>query len=202
MYAEILVLDAFGVIYEMPDDLKEGMLPFLKKQGGLDDSVKVKQLYIEASLGRITASEFWRAVGLSLEHEDDYLSCHRVIPGLHGFLDRASKKFSKIWCLSNDVSKWSKKLRQRHGLTSWINGFMISGDVGSRKPDKEIYKALTDKLNTDPKHILFVDDREVNLDTAALLGMKTMLFNPNRTIDDSKHLIARELDEIISISGK
>jgi len=116
---------------------------------------------------------------------------------LYAFLRKASRQFREIWCLSNDVAEWSEKLRQRHGLTRWFNGFVISGDVGSRKPDKEIYKALIERVNESPNKLLFVDDHEVNLDTASSLGMKTILFDYDGGIEKSNHVIARSFEDIL-----
>src|SRR5690606_1641082 len=57
--------------------------------------------------------------------------------------------------------------------------FVISCDVGSRKPNLEIYKILLKKLKVRPKEILFIDDRPWNLVPAKKLGIQTILFENN-----------------------
>ena len=70
----VLVLDAMGVIYTAADDVEELLIPFILEQRGLADSAAIARYYLRASLGEIDAVEFWQAVGLSPDVEDDYLS--------------------------------------------------------------------------------------------------------------------------------
>jgi hypothetical protein len=39
----------------------------------------------------------------------------------------------RLACLSNDVSEWSKLLRERFGLSEYITDWFISADIGVRK---------------------------------------------------------------------
>ncbi|WP_418219785.1 HAD-IA family hydrolase [Bradyrhizobium icense] len=78
----------------------------------------------------------------------------------------AQSRFQLTCCLSNDVSEWSVKLRDRHGLNRWISHWFISGDLKSRKPNPEIYRALCAQLGISADRILFADDRVGNLEAA------------------------------------
>ncbi len=51
-----------------------------------------------------------------------------------------------------------------------------SSDVGIRKPDPRIYKALIDRVGEPAEAIVFVDDLPENLPAAADLGINTVLF--------------------------
>ena len=53
-----------------------------------------------------------------------------------------------------------------------VDGYVISYEVHSIKPDKEIYEALFDKYSLDPKECIFFDDRQENVDGARLCGME------------------------------
>jgi hypothetical protein len=62
------------------------------------------------------ANEFWQAVHLDPAVEDDYLQRHRLSFGINEFLHTSSLGSSGIWWLSNDVSQWTRKLRDHFGL--------------------------------------------------------------------------------------
>lgn len=171
---DILALDAMGVIYEACDDVTELLVPFIEERGGIRDAELVQARYIEASLGRATADEFWLSMGLNAALEDDYLARHRVRSDVEACLSVARQSDKKICCISNDVAEWSKKLRHNHGLTEQISHWFISGDIGARKPDTLIYQRALDVLGVSASRVLFVDDRPKNLDAAASLGMSTL----------------------------
>ncbi len=52
-----------------------------------------------------------------------------------------------------------------------FDAVVISGDVGLRKPDPEIYLLAAAKIGLDPAECVFVDDLPGNLKPAARLGM-------------------------------
>jgi putative hydrolase of the HAD superfamily len=81
-----------------------------------------------------------------------------------------------LWCLSNDVSEWSHKLRVRREIARHFAGFIISGDVGIRKPDPGIYHVLLSAIGRPAQDCVFVDDRVKNLDAAKAIGVQTVLF--------------------------
>ena len=51
---------------------------------------------------------------------------------------------------------------------------VISGDVGLRKPDPEIYLLGAERIDRLPEECVFVDDLGGNLKPAAALGMATV----------------------------
>jgi putative hydrolase of the HAD superfamily len=195
-----LVLDAMGVIYRDGDDVADLLVPFIAEKKGIRDGDVINKHYLSASLGEISANEFWRSVGLCPAVEDEYLSRHRLTPGLKGFLERASGQFSSIYCLSNDVAEWSLKLRKRFGLESAITQWLISGDLHKRKPSLDIYTKLLETALSPPDRIIFVDDREKNLDAAAELGMKTICFAFRPKDKDNRHQTASSFEEVSKVA--
>ena len=158
-----VVLDAMGVIYSIADDLRDLFCPFIAEKGGSRDARKAEELYLVASLGNMPASEFWKTVDVAPELEDEYLQLHGLTDGLLDFLKEIKRRGHEVWCLSNDLPEWSKKLRLRFGLDKYITGFVISSDVGFRKPDPPIFHQLTTQLRRDPHDVIFVDDNQKNL---------------------------------------
>ena len=65
-----------------------------------------------------------------------------------------------------------------HGLfpEGTVDVYADSSEIGHRKPNKEIYDALVDRLGVSAHEIAFVDDFSENLRPAHELGMTTILF--------------------------
>jgi FMN phosphatase YigB (HAD superfamily) len=174
----VLALDAMGVLYASGDDVAELLIPFVAQNGGTADAGQVEATYIEASLGNISAAQFWKDVGVDPGLEDRYLSMHELIPGADAVLGLGMFASFPICCISNDVREWSEKLRKRFALEGRIKDWFISGDIGSRKPDEHIYRFALNSLAVPAERVLFVDDRVRNLDAAARLGMNTAWLSP------------------------
>jgi len=78
------------------------------------------------------------------------------------------------WLSRFDLLVWSYKLRMA-------------------KPDPAIYRYTLEKLGLQPAETLFIDDRQVNVEAAAALGMKALLFT---TVGQLRaDLIAQGLDK-------
>ncbi len=170
-----LVLDAMGVIFQAADDVAELLVPFIAEHGGADRAT-VESAYLDASLGLIDADSFWRRCAIDPETEPDFLARHRLIDGVEQTLALAAVRAIPVWCLSNDVGRWSQRLRARFDLDSRLAGAIISGDVGVRKPDAEIYRILMARSGFSADELLFVDDRDNNVDAARALGIETIAF--------------------------
>jgi HAD superfamily hydrolase (TIGR01509 family) len=176
--SKTLVLDAMGVIYAEADDGPNLLYPFIVEKGGCADVDEILRLYNAVSLGQISSADFWRSAGINPALEDEYLLKHRLSEGLLEFLDEMRSRKVALWCLSNDVSEWSRKLRIRFGLDRYFQGFVISGDAGLRKPDPAIYRFMLKKAGIQPGDAIFVDDRLRNIQAADALGIRAILFNP------------------------
>ena len=196
--ADILILDAMGVLYEAGDDVAELLVPFVGRHGRADLSAEaIDRDYVEASLGRMDTAAFWRRMGVDPSLEDAYLAGHRLIEGTLDVLPQLRQRHRRLACLSNDVASWSLKLRQRFGLESWIDHWFISGDLGLRKPSSEIYRLAADRLGARPQDIVFVDDRLRNLDAAKAVGFNTVLLDIRGEAPEHPHRRIRQLKDLI-----
>jgi len=186
-----------GVIYVDGEDVKNLLIPFVIERGGINDPAAIDAAYHEAYVGRLTADEFWRRVGLSRDLEDEYLTRLTLTEDLPELLENASERFKTIYCLSNDVAEWSLKMRRHFGLEPYFSGWFISGDLGMRKPDAAIFERFLGDTGVKPGDVLFVDDRPKNLVAAKALGIQPMLYDPHGAHPDSGLPTIRRLMELL-----
>jgi putative hydrolase of the HAD superfamily len=198
---DVISLDAMGVIYVAGDDVGELLIPFLQEHGCPLGPQRIEAVYREASLGRLTEAGFWAAMGLGLEPEHlshAYLQRHRVRPGLLEFLEQCQSAGIAVACVTNDLAGWSTILRRRHGLEAPIPTWIVSAEVGYRKPSPEIYDAFLASIRVPASRCLFVDDREANLDGASRAGMQPIRFGPPQI--NSKYPLVSQLSELLKLA--
>ena len=92
------------------------------------------------------------------------------------FLTSARQAGLPVWCLSNDVGRWSRTLREKLGIERLLTGAVISSDAKVRKPDRGIYEQLLVATGCRPAELLFVDDRARNVAGAAAVGIPAIEF--------------------------
>jgi putative hydrolase of the HAD superfamily len=61
------------------------------------------------------------------------------------------------------------------GMRDHFSAFIISSQIGVRKPDPRMFNAALDALGVKPEEALFVDDHKKNCDGARTLGLQTAL---------------------------
>ncbi len=82
----------------------------------------------------------------------------------------------RLLVLSNWSAETFPTARSRFGFLSWFDGVVISGDVGSIKPDPRIFEHLMEQHSVLPQETVFVDDQAANVEAAARLGFVAVLF--------------------------
>ncbi len=63
---------------------------------------------------------------------------------------------------------------ERFGLREIFEIFVSSCFVGYRKPEKDIYRLALDITQKQAEQCCFIDDRDLNLESAQKLGMQTI----------------------------
>ncbi|HTP23441.1 MAG TPA: HAD family phosphatase [Solirubrobacteraceae bacterium] len=79
-------------------------------------------------------------------------------------------------------NSWGTRRYPRDLLAEVFDTVVISGEVGLRKPAREIYVLGAERIGLAPDDCVFVDDLRVNLAPAESLGMATV---HHRTADDT-----------------
>jgi epoxide hydrolase-like predicted phosphatase len=74
---------------------------------------------------------------------------------------------SNSWGLDYDRAEWDQL----------FDAVVISGEVGMRKPDADIYLHTADRLGLPPQRCVFVDDIGINVKGAVAVGMVGVKFD-------------------------
>ncbi len=78
--------------------------------------------------------------------------------------------------INNEPLEINERRIQEFHLRREFKAFFSSCYLGVRKPDEGIYKLALEVTQRAPEESLFIDDRELNLECAKQLGMRTVHF--------------------------
>jgi putative hydrolase of the HAD superfamily len=85
--------------------------------------------------------------------------------------------------LSNGVPEIMEVIERERAISTKFDTVVVSYEVGCAKPDAEIFELTLDRLGVAAAHALFVDDREVNLEGARRVGLRTLHFTGPYAVD-------------------
>ena len=202
---EALIVD-FGGVLTTP--LQDSFVMFAESLGiELQDLVRVAlkaytgdtdPLVVAFETGAISDEEFSRQFAQRITDEtgvqvDAEGLVERMFGGMRleeGMLDAvaaAKRAGFKTALLSNS---WGMSGYPRERLGKIMDVIVISGEVGMRKPDPEIFTFTTEKLGLAPAECVFVDDHPGHLKAAQEAGMTTVLHRePAQTIPELETLL-------------
>lgn len=90
--------------------------------------------------------------------------------------------------LSNTNAAHWPRLMDEMALAGKFHSYYASHLVGFVKPDDAIYQHVIEQLQVLPEHILFIDDNQVNIDTANRLGMQAYRV---KGVDEARDVLYR-----------
>jgi len=102
----------------------------------------------------LTSKQFWNAWGLLVGNKT----------GVFDIMNELSEKHP-VWLLSN-TNPYHILTEEKFKLFDKIDGGIYSFEVGSRKPEKEIFQKALQIANAIPEQSLFIDDLEENVEMA------------------------------------
>jgi len=126
----------------------------------------------------LTEEQFWNAWGMLVGAETKVVE----------IMNKLSLKYS-VWLLSN-TNPYHILEEERFKLFDKITGGVYSFEVGSRKPEPDIFHSALKIANTSAEESLFIDDLLVNVKIARSLNFNTIHF---KSIND----FSNQLDKYI-----
>jgi epoxide hydrolase-like predicted phosphatase len=154
----------------------EGLEPETVRERFLHDP-EARRLLADLETGKLTEAQFEPGFAAVLEVESEGL-VDRLFGGMepdHAMLDgvRAARRAGvRTGMLSNS---WGDDRYDRDLLEELFDAWVISGEVGMRKPDPAIYALAADRLGLPPEACVYVDDLPGNLKPARAMGMATVV---------------------------
>lgn len=82
----------------------------------------------------------------------------------------------RLFTLNNESRELHEHRVKTFGLGSIFRAFLTSCYLGQAKPDEEIYRNARGIAGCGPGDAIFIDERAVNVETAARLGFRAILF--------------------------
>jgi HAD superfamily hydrolase (TIGR01509 family) len=133
--------------------------------------------------GRLTVAEFWRHAldewELALDWRELNLAWVREyvrIDGTAEIIKRLRSAGHPVYFLSDNVQERVTFLEEKYHFSSEFDGGVFSHQVGTRKPDPEIYRAALAAAGVAPSYCVYVDDKPELLAPAASLGLSVIHF--------------------------
>jgi putative hydrolase of the HAD superfamily len=119
---------------------------------------------------------FYRNRSFTLDEFRDYmLSLSQPMPETLAFArSLASSGRYFMGTINNESRELNLYRIEKYGLREVFRLFVSSCFVGLRKPESGIYRLAIEITQIDPHECCFIDDRALNLECAANLGMRTI----------------------------
>lgn len=140
------------------------------------EAFETGRLSLEQYLDRVI---FYRARDFTREQFKKFMYAQaKAMPESLALMRRLARKPRKylISSLNNESRDLNEYRIEKFGLREYFDVFLSSCYLGARKPDAAIYKLALSITQRRSEETIFVDDREVNLEPARELGMKTVQF--------------------------
>ena len=174
---------------------QEGLAPDVVGQWFRTDQGS-RELLIGLETGTLPEAEFERRFAQTLGVAPERLIDRMFAGGapdetMHQAVRAARAAGIRTGLISNS---WGTSRYDRALLAELFDGVVISGEVGMRKPTREIYERGARAIGLTPAQCVFVDDLPFNLDPARELGMATVHHVKTRqTIGELEQLLAVDL---------
>ena len=173
-YGGVLTTDVFASFRAFC--AAEGLEPAAVRDAFMRDPVG-RQLLFDLETGTLREDEFEQRFGAVIGIAEPAGLIDRLFAGMRADeamvkAVRAAKAAGvRTGLLSNS---WGHGRYDRSEFPALFDGVVISGEVGVRKPDAEIYALAAQSVQLAPEACVFVDDLPGNLKPAAQLGMATV----------------------------
>lgn len=154
--------------------------------------------WLQFELGEIDEAEylrrFYRAeTGMKLADPEDFkrqlFNSYTFIYGMERLLGELKARSQVLWVHSN-YSPWFEQIRTRLSLDRFFTGYVLSYQIGARKPDPLSYQRALSLIGATASTCIFIDDRRINVAAAQAAGMQALLFQ-------NAYDLARDLRELL-----
>lgn len=147
------------------------------------------ELHQAFEVGEMSQYEFFQSLTDSCKFLESTQCINRAWNSMLGdlrdetlFLKKLSKSYD-LALVSNTNAAHIEGIVAASGPFLWkrftetFDGLFLSHEIHERKPNASYFEKVAKTMNAEPNEVLFIDDTQANLDGAAALGFRTLLFN-------------------------
>lgn len=186
-----LIFDFDGVIVRTEDysprhawDARLGL-----PTGSVERAVHHSDLWVQAQLGRISDTAYWRGVAelLYMRGDDinqlrrDYFSGDRLNYRVVDYIRELRQQGYAIALLCNESLQLEERLREL-GIRDLFDPVLVSAQMGVMKPDPTAFRVALHELRVAPREAVLIDDSLPNVRAAQAVGMHALLFRPETNL--------------------
>lgn len=145
----------------------------LRRRGGVSDA------WPAFERGELTEDAYWRLhaeAGVTIDRDAFHTARragYRFLPGMAELLGQLEGQVRRV--VATNYPDWIAELTTGL-LAGRVDAVHASCHLGVRKPDAAFYRRLLAETGMAPHEVLFVDDREVNVEGARAVGIAAHRF--------------------------
>ena len=188
MAIQAVVFDVGGVLEITPD---LGVTPKWEQRlqlvaGELDK--RLHDVWRGGSIGTISEQDVHRSIseimGMSTAQVDAFMQdiwqeyLGTLNTELVEYFRSLRPKYQTAFLCNSFVGAREKE-QERYHFDELCDFIIYSHEVGMSKPDPRIYAITCERLGRQPAEVIFLDDREPNIEAARQFGMHGILFKNN-----------------------
>ncbi len=117
-----------------------------------------------------------------LDPNGRYTSVAGLVPGMKDLLQTLAQKYPLFGLTNWEGDSYDGNARRYPEIISLLQGVVVSGKVGLKKPDPRIFTLALGTFGILPHETLFIDDRAHNAYAARVQGMQAIHFESAATL--------------------
>jgi putative hydrolase of the HAD superfamily len=142
--------------------------------------------------GEITEDVFWQKIieryylkHINVEGLKQLVRNQMVeIEGTRSIIERLRDKGYKLGLLSVNAKEWVEHYEKTFDYHRLFHSRLYSFEVGISKPDPKSFELILGKLQVPASECLFIDDYDVNIQSAQALGLQTIQFHTAQQLEE------------------
>ena len=190
-YGNVLIEWNPRYVYQryFPDD-PQGMEEFFKEINFMDwNALQDKGRSFAEGVAKLSRQFPHHAHLIQAYHEHWIDSIGEAYWGTVDIMRELKQKGYSIYGLSNWSAETFPSVREKYNFFDLFDDMVISGLVGSVKPEPEIFHILLEKIGKPAQECLFIDDSLPNIQQANTMGFATIHFqNPEHLREELQQL--------------
>ena len=145
-----------------------------------------------ANFEELYCEKFHPSIHFKLNFLESFVRNIRIIQQSHDLIYELKEHYN-VGILSNMSEDFFQLVKEQNLIPNiHYIAVVISGTIGSIKPEKKLFEYAQNKVNTLPDELLFIDDKEMNVKAAQSYGWNSYQFNTTNPTD-SVEMIKRNL---------